>query len=119
MAMTQTSDNPKDLMQQCIENCIECHRVCIETMSHCLGSGGIHAEKAHIRTLLDCAHMCQTCSDFMLRESDLSHRTCAVCSETCRLCADDCTRVDPDDDVMRHCIQVCRRCAESCDLMAI
>lgn len=118
MAMTRPSDRTQDLLRQCIDSCHACHRTCLETVNHCLGRGGIHAEKAHVRALLDCAAMCQLSSDLMLRESELAHRLCELSAEACLLCADSCVRVDPDDDVMRHCAQVCRGCAESCRLMA-
>ena len=34
-------------IQQCIENCQECHRICVETAQHCLTLGGPHAEAKH------------------------------------------------------------------------
>ena len=103
-------------MRDCIDRCSECHRVCVETAAHCLEMGGRHAEASHIRLLLDCAQICQTSADFMLRESDLHGRTCEVCSEVCKRCAEDCERFD--DDFMRRCAEVCRACAESCQRMA-
>ena len=75
-------------MQQCIQNCMECHRICLETVPHCLQMGGKHAEAAHIRLLLDCAEICQTSANFMIRGSDLHTRTCAVCAEVCERCAE-------------------------------
>jgi len=105
-------------MQQCIENCSNCHRVCVETTAHCLQMGGKHAEASHIRLLLDCAQICQTSADFMLRGSDLHGRTCGVCAEVCDRCAQDCERLDPNDAQMQACAAECRRCAESCRQMA-
>jgi hypothetical protein len=104
-------------MEQCIDNCTECHRVCVETIAHCLQMGGKHAEASHIRLLEDCAQICQTSADYMSRGSDLHGRTCAVCAEVCRRCAEDCERMG-DDAQMRRCAEVCRRCAESCQHMA-
>ena len=104
-------------MQECIDNCTSCHAVCVETVAHCLGKGGRHAEAGHIRLLMDCAQICATSADFMLRGSELHTRTCGVCAEVCARCADDCDRM-ADDDMMRRCAEACRRCAESCRRMA-
>jgi hypothetical protein len=104
-------------MQQCIRNCLDCYRVCLETLNHCLLKGGKHAEAGHIRLLLDCAEICRTSADFMIRGSDLHGRTCGVCAEVCRRCAEDCEGL-ADDEPMKACAEMCRRCAESCQRMA-
>ena len=104
-------------MRQCIQECQNCHSICLETVPHCLEKGGPHAEAAHIRLLLDCAQICQTSADYMLRGSDLHVRTCAVCAEVCERCAADCERFG-DDEMMRRCAEVCRRCAQSCRQMS-
>ncbi|HEX9945692.1 MAG TPA: four-helix bundle copper-binding protein [Thermoanaerobaculia bacterium] len=106
-----------DEMRRCIEHCEECHRICLETVTHCLEKGGRHAEPSHLRLLLDCAQICHTSADFMLRGSDLHVLTCGVCAEVCERCADSCERLG-DDQVMRRCAEVCRHCAESCLRMA-
>ena len=67
----QTAPHHNQEMQQCIQNCVECHRVCLETITHCLREGGKHAEAAHIGLMLDCAQICQTSADFMIRGSGL------------------------------------------------
>ena len=105
-------------MQQCIDECLNCHSICLETVTHCLQKGGPHAEANHIRLLLDCVEICQTSANFMLRGSDLHTRTCAVCAEVCQRCAEDCERIDPNDSMMKACADACRRCAESCERMA-
>lgn len=103
-------------MQECIELCSECHKVCVETAAHCLEMGGRHAEASHIRLLLDCAQICETSEDFMLRGSEAHGRVCTVCAEICQRCAEDCERFD--DDFMKRCAEVCRACAEACRRMA-
>jgi hypothetical protein len=79
--------------------------------------GGRHAESAHIRLMLDCAEICQTSANFMLRGSELHSRTCGVCAEVCERCARDCEQLG-DDAHMRACAEACRRCADSCKHMA-
>ena len=113
---TMTSRHTAE-MQECIDNCARCHAVCVETTAHCLELGGRHAEAHHIRLLQDCAQICATSADFMLRGSDLHHHTCGACAEVCERCAEACARIG-DDDMMRRCAEACRRCAESCRLMS-
>jgi hypothetical protein len=104
-------------MQNCIQECTTCHTVCLQTITHCLQMGGEHAEPAHIRLLMDCAEICQTSANFMLRNSDLHGKTCGVCAEVCERCAQDCERFT-NDPVMQQCAEVCRSCAASCREMA-
>lgn len=104
-------------MDHCIDNCQECHETCLALVDHCLTKGGRHADAAHIRLLLDCAQICSTSADFMIRGSDLHTETCRACSEVCERCADDCAKM-ADDQEMKDCVAVCRRCAESCRQMA-
>lgn len=108
---------PSAEMQQCIQNCTECHNICVATVTHCLQMGGPRAEANHIRLLLDCAEICATSANFMLRGSDLHGRSCGVCAEVCARCAEACARFG-DDPQMQACAEMCRRCAESCRRMA-
>jgi hypothetical protein len=105
-------------MQECLQNCQECHSICTETAQHCLHMGGKHAEVTHVRLLLDCAQICQTSADFMLRGSSHHPLTCGICAEVCLACAEDCERIGADDSMMRKCAEFCRRCASSCRQMA-
>lgn len=104
-------------VRRCIDECVRCHEVCLSTMPYCLEQGGQHATDEHIMRLLDCATVCQTSADFMLRGSDDHALICAMCAVICRRCADDCARFT-DDDVMQACAESCRECAESCEHMA-
>ena len=118
----QTAEHPSlhgidHEMLRCIEQCSTCHQTCLATVTHCLEMGGDHAEASHIRLLLDCAQICQTSADFMLRRSPLHTATCHVCAAICERCAEDCARFR-DDEVMAACAEACRRCAESCRQMA-
>jgi hypothetical protein len=103
-------------VQQCIENCQQCHKLCEQLISYCLEKGGMHAERGHIETLLSCADICRTSSHFMMWNSDLHPRVCGVCADVCIKCAEDCERMS-DDEMMNLCADVCRECAESCRRM--
>jgi hypothetical protein len=104
-------------MQQGIDECLSCYSICLQTVQHCLELGGKHAEASHIRTLNDCAEICQASAAFMLRASPLHGRVCGVCAEVCRECEHECRRMG-DDAIMQECADACRRCAESCERMA-
>jgi hypothetical protein len=104
-------------MQECIQNCLDCHAICVETATYCVQMGGKHAEPTHVRLLMDCAQICATSADFMLRQSELHGHACAVCAEVCERCAQSCEEMG-DDAQMRACAEMCRRCAESCRRMA-
>lgn len=103
-------------IQQCIDECLNCHRICLETVQHCLQKGGEHAKPEQIVLLLDCAEVCQTSANFMLRGSDLHQRTCAVCAEVCSRCAESCEALGGKE--LEACAKACRSCAESCEQMA-
>ena len=94
-------------MRQCIQNCLECHSICVETAQHCLMLGGEHAGAKHVRLLLDCAQICQTCADFMLRTSHYHIKTCGVCAEICRDCAKSCEQMAGEDETMKKCAEAC------------
>lgn len=104
-------------MERCIQNCSDCHRSCEATGAYCTQMGGKHAQPDHLRLLRDCAQICVTSADFMLRGSELHPRVCGVCAETCQRCAESCEQFGGDTQ-MQECAQVCRRCAESCRQMA-
>jgi hypothetical protein len=111
------SDAEKNHMRQCMDNCHDCHDLCWQTVIHCLENMGSSRDAAHVRLLLDCAQICHTSEDFMLRGSDLHGLTCGVCSEVCTRCAEECERM-ADDPMMRKCAATCQRCAESCAEMS-
>lgn len=112
VAMSSTTE-----MEQCIQNCQECYRVCAQMMGHCLEKGGPHADPAHLLLMADCAKICAVSADFMIRSSARHQLICGVCAPICEACAEDCDRL-ADDPAMRRCADICRRCAASCKAMA-
>jgi hypothetical protein len=102
-------------MQACIEECLDCHRTCLqEAMGYCLEAGGKHTAPPHFRLMLNCAEICQTSANFMLSDSALHRLTCGVCAQVCEACALSCEALSG----MEKCAETCRRCAESCRRMA-
>ena len=104
-------------MQECIDRCRSCEELCIETVTHCLETGGTHAAPDHINLLLACAEICSTSARFMLLGSRHHMRTCELCAEVCEACAEECESF-AGDETMQRCAEACRRCAESCRHMA-
>ncbi|MBD2771089.1 four-helix bundle copper-binding protein [Iningainema tapete] len=105
-------------IQQCINNCLNCHSICLDTMTYCLQKGATHAQPSYIRLMLDCGEICQTSANFLLRASELSVRICAICAVVCDRCAQECEKMS-DDVQMKACADVCRYCAESCRQIAL
>jgi len=101
----------------CIQNCQDCHRACLQTLVYCMEQGGEHAAPDHLCLLTDCAEICQTSANFMLRASELHIHTCGACAQVCLRCAEDCERMG-DDLRMKALADTCRHCAESCSAMA-
>lgn len=105
------------VMNECIENCTQCHAACLEAIKYCLGQGGRHAAPEHIALLATCADICNTSARTMLRGAASHKVICGACAEICRQCAAACEAMG-DDPEMRRCAEICRQCAESCAAMA-
>ena len=103
-------------MRSCIDACRSCHDVCVETLDHCLSIGGDHAEAEHIRSLINCAQICTTTADFLLRGAAAHGDVCGACADVCEACAQSCDKMAGAE--MKRCADQCRRCAESCREMA-
>ncbi|HEV8675849.1 MAG TPA: four-helix bundle copper-binding protein [Methylomirabilota bacterium] len=99
-------------VQECIELCLGCHRVCLETVAY-LAAGGQPAEVSHIRLLFNCAEICQTSASLLRGAADLTGRTCVACAEVCERCARYCDGFGADLQ-LRACADACRRCAAAC-----
>lgn len=110
-------DAATKMMQECIQHCMECHRVCTETVSHVLHGGHAHNEASHLIALLDCAQMCGLHADFMARRSPHHRHLAKECAEICTACAVLCTAHPDADGQMEKCAQVCRVCADHCTKM--
>lgn len=106
-----------NLMTTCIHNCWECRDTCQTTLvNHCLEMGGSHVEKEHIKLMLDCIQACQSCADFMTRNSPLHPKMCAVCAAVCEACASSCEAINTPE--MQACADACRKCVATCTEMS-
>lgn len=103
-------------IEECILSCQRCHEICVETASLVVRLGGEHAEHAHFSLIADCADICQTSLNSMLRSSPASVELCRACAEICDACAADCERFVGHQQ-MQACARECRRCAQACRQM--
>lgn len=107
-------DSPDEL-QACIDDCLRCYRVCLETATrHCLKLGGAHVEQNHLRLMFDCAEVCRSAAHLMISGSEFHPALCAACAPICHACAQSCAQLGD----MRNCVEACRACATSCSRMA-
>jgi len=104
-------------VQECLKDSLECYQTCTQTIIRCLTIGDKHAKPENLNLLSDCARMCNTNADFMLRKSTYHPQTCGLTADICDECADTCDRFD--DDFMKECASTCRRCSESCREIAL
>ena len=102
-----------DDLRRCVQATADCHQYSIETIAYCRHRGGAYADATHLRLLLDCAELCQTTTDFILRGSDLSPALCHLCAEVAERSALSCDQFG-DDRQTRACAEACRRCALLC-----
>jgi hypothetical protein len=98
----------------CIPEGLECHQVCMETLTYCLHKGEDYAEASHLQLLLDCSQICLTAVDFMTRGSDIVCRISEIAAYICERTATSCERWADTDETMKRCRDVCRQAGESC-----
>lgn len=103
-------------MKDCIDLCTASHVMCLETANHVANSAGSSASAQLIALLNDCAEICQSTANSMVRASALHPILCRACSEACERCARDCERQSGDPQ-LANCAATCRRCASSCRQM--
>lgn len=110
-----TSMSMEAMLDACIDDCLKCHVTCLSMATGlCLTKGGVHTAPAHIRIMLDCAHICVTTADFMTRGSAHHVALCLLCADICDACAKSCASMPG----MEACLDTCRACAKSCRDMA-
>jgi hypothetical protein len=115
--MTMTMSVPSTEMQQCIDNCLSCHATCEATFRYALSTDHLETDRTQMLRLLDCAEICRTSADFLLRNSGQHHATCTACAAICAECAEWCARLQRDA-ILKQCGLVCEACAVSCEGMA-
>ncbi len=117
--MEHRHDERSPLMQTGIENCTNCHAVCLDTIGHALKKGGEHAKPELIKLMQDCTQFCMTSVDFMLRTSNFHPQVCGICADICAACAKECERLAVGADFMQRCADACRKSEDTCRQMSL
>jgi len=102
--------------KECIDSCLKSHASCLATARYCMEKGGTHAAARHVALLMDCAELCQTTANSLLRKSSQHGAICQACATVCDACAQDC-EVFKGDEAMMACARICRECAGHCRMM--
>ncbi|WP_374029344.1 four-helix bundle copper-binding protein [Bdellovibrio bacteriovorus] len=108
----QDSDTAK-----CINSCLSCARICIETLHYCLDQKGTAYSGKLLALLQFCSDACNLSAKLMIAESEFHHQACELSFQLCDTCAVECARYE-GDDVIEMCAEACRDCAEACRGMA-
>ncbi len=95
-------------MQQCIQDCLNCHAACIRTAEACKRASGEHGKDEHVYMLLDCAEICLTAAHFMEHNSPLYGYACQAALQVATHCADECELMGDTD-----CVNACRNSIDS------
>jgi hypothetical protein len=107
-------------VRKCIEMSSTCHNTCVEGMIYSAGKGcsqeARYAAPDHLRLMTDCADICRTCADIVMRGAEYASLVCGPCADICDKCAASCEQFN--DPKLRDCAKICRQCAEVCRQMA-
>lgn len=102
-------------MQECIDNCLNCFKVCEDVLSNFELISKLNSQQ--FKTLKSCVEICQTSAKMMIIGSPFHRLTCEACSKICVACAEMCEKLGGPN--LSECGRVCRQCAESCGAMAV
>ncbi len=112
-------------VDQCIEACLACARICntcgddMIGMSHQGGKADQDLMARCIRLCRECSDICLLAAQWMGRQSAFSVRLCALCAEICEVCAGVCEEHAPHHPLCGDCAKECRRCADICHKMVV
>jgi hypothetical protein len=98
-------------MEDCIQNCLNRHAVCLDTAMSLLQKGPTYADP--VRILLDCSEVCATNIHFLIRNSPMYGFVLQACAQVCTHCAEVCDEIGEND-----CANACRASATSSEQMA-
>lgn len=112
--MLQLKDNNhlSSEIQACIKNCLECHNVCLQTISYCIEASPRHSDL--IRSLLSCAEICRLNANFMLLESEYQRELLQVCESASEKAASICDGKAGGNFQLKLCAEICRVTSSSC-----
>ncbi len=112
MTQNPNSEILQNQIDDCTQDCLNCHTVCYDTAMRIIQSGEqVHAQ--HISSMLNCAELCLTAAHFMLSSSSFYTAICQACADVCTHCNALCTSMGEVESA-----NACLACAESCRQLA-
>lgn len=99
-----------------IDACMKCAQACFEFFDACLNEPDVRERKNCIRTLIECALMCQMSVAEMSMSGMFAEQHYKMCAEICEKCAEECGMFKEEHCV--KCAEICKECAEECRKMA-
>lgn len=101
-------------MKECIQNCLDCSRFCLETAAYCRHENEKTPAALLAPILEDCAEICAMNAGLLARDSDFYMLVGLLCANVCSVCADACELHAVNDPKIDRCVKICRLTAESC-----
>jgi hypothetical protein len=99
-------------VDDCLAACLECHRVCLETVSYLTTADHV-IQPDEIRLLFNTAEVCWTNASLLRAGGDRHGTAAAACAELCEQAARFCEG-RTGDARLQACATACYRCAEAC-----
>lgn len=116
---SKTAADPHAMsMDDCVTLCVASHRSCLTSARHVLEQPQLHAAAQLVALLQDCAELCQTTANSMLRGAPTHTLLCGACADLCAACAQACDAYK-NDAVLTRCAATCRDCGAACRHMAM
>ena len=102
----------------CIDNCLACEQLCLETRSWCESAGGALARDDFLGLLALCAEACSASARAMQDGSDAYVFLCEACAQLSQRCAEALGAMSAGEPRLRACAAACANCARCCAEMA-
>lgn len=96
--------------ERCIDALQACYAVCMRSVSYGYVKESGPLQEEHVRLMIDCAEMCQTAANFLIRESDHYLRICREAAEICKDLVSSCEGVDGMEGIL----SICDECVSAC-----
>ena len=110
--VTKINDN----FQKSINACMRCTQACYECFEACLNEANVQARTKCLKSLIECARMCESSVAGMSLNSNMAKAHCELCATVCDECAKECSMFKEQHCIL--CAQECKACAEECRKMS-
>jgi hypothetical protein len=100
--------------EELIKTLTDCARVCQMCAAACLSEKDVNMLAECIKTDFECAEICLVAANSLQRNSTLAGRFLDICAEACHKCAEECEKHSDHMEHCRICEEACRKCEELC-----